>query len=112
MKVIIMNSFVVSILRRRSCVQLLSSCCVQDGGATLPFVRTFSTVGDTFFDVKDTKKFVDSLFNDTKDGDLSIDYVKKRLTSVLDKPVQTGESAEELSPSERQVCLIDFRIGL
>jgi len=98
-----MNSLLIATLRRRNGGQLLS--LLQAFETTLPSLRPFSTVGKTFLDVEDSKTFVESLFNGTDDGDLGTEYVRKRLSSVLDKPVQPGESAEELSPSERQVCL-------
>lgn len=100
-----MSSLVFATLRRRNGGRLLSSSLLQAFETTFPSLRTFSTVGNTFFDVEDSKSFVDSLFNGTDDGDLGIQYARKRLASVLDKPVQAGASAEELSPSERQVRL-------
>lgn len=97
-----MNSFLVSTLRRRSFAQLLS---LQNGGLAFPLIRTSSSVGNAFFDITNSKEFVESIFNGTKPHELGTEYVKKRLTSLLDKPVETGDSPEELSPSERQVCI-------
>lgn len=57
----------------------------------------YSTVAKSILEIDDAQKFVDSIFGD------DLGYVKKRLKSVLDRPVQPGKTAEELSPSEREV---------
>lgn len=98
-----MNALAVSIVRSRGVACVLSGCFLECGTKLPDAVRTVSTVGNAFFGIKDPKEFVNSIFNDRKDGDSSLEYVKNRLASVLDTPVQAGESAEELSPSEREV---------
>jgi hypothetical protein len=65
--------------------------------------------------IEDTQAFVDSVYG--TDADPGLEYAKKRLKSVLDRPLaepSAGEG-EGLSPSERQVGyeieFIAFRSG-
>lgn len=82
-------------IRNRGLQSLISRVLVSEEARRA--TAGYSTVAKSILEIDDAEKFVDSIFGD----DLA--YVKKRLKSVLDRPVQPGKTAEELSPSEREV---------
>ena len=78
-------------------------CCYSTSAGKGSSLLSFQ--GD---EIEDTQAFVDSVYG--TDGDPGLEYVKKRLKSVLDRPLAEPSAGESLSPSERQVGYIRLHL--